>query len=520
MRILGRLKISHKLSVLSALGLLAALTIGWVAYTEVSTIADANAATQRRTAAVALLHRLDVAHSDAQIAERDAMLGDLPAATDALAEVIQRTDGIWADVNALGLSPARQAAMDDLHQRYTDFMQQTKTLLPGFVGVRDVPAVLSSERKRAQVLDDLLRTAIESFAKAAADAHATAAAAISQIQATVLAVSGIALVVLLAVSFLVTRSITVPMRSLIETLQKLARRDLTVRARSDRRDEIGAMAGALNEALDAVQTTISDLGRSAQTLASASEELTVISASVGESAERASTTISVVAGSANEVSGDVNTMSAATEEMTSSIGEIAQNAASAASVASQAVTSAEQTTEAVGKLDVASTEIGEIIKTITSIAEQTNLLALNATIEAARAGDAGKGFAVVASEVKDLAQETARATEDITNKIASIQQTTHDAADAIGKISGVVNQIRDMQSTIAAAVEQQSATTAEISRSVSGVANGSQAIADNINDVASAAVAAAEGAASTKQSASRLTTVAAEVRHLVDQFTY
>ncbi|MGQ0843548.1 MAG: GAF domain-containing protein [Sporichthyaceae bacterium] len=293
-------------------------------------------------------------------------------------------------------------------------------------------------------------------------------------------------------------------------------RDITVSGD----DAIGQMGEGLAAFFTTLRASMSEIGHTAQALAAAGEELSAVSEQMIGNATSTSSQAESASGISSEVASNIETVATAADQMTASIAEIARNASSAADVAGQAVEGASSANRTVSNLGDSSQEIGKVIKVITSIAQQTNLLALNATIEAARAGEAGKGFAVVANEVKELAKETARATEDISQKIEAIQADTTSAVTAIGQISTVINQISDIQNTISSAVEEQTATTNEIARSVSAAASGSQDISRSITTVAEAAQSTRQGAEDSQRAAAELAAMAAELQRLLGQFQF
>jgi methyl-accepting chemotaxis protein len=285
---------------------------------------------------------------------------------------------------------------------------------------------------------------------------------------------------LLVIAFRTARGINQRLAVITGWLREMASGNLTLQTKDSRHDELGVLATAISKMQENLKTMIISVTENAHQVADASEEFSAFSQQITSNSEETSAQANVVSTATDQVNKNLQTVATGAEEMSSTIAEIAKNATESARVSGQAVKTAETTNATISKLGVSSAEIGQVIKVITSIAQQTNLLALNATIEAARAGEAGKGFAVVANEVKELAKQTAKATEDIGQKIAAIQVDTKSAVVAIGGISAVINQINDISNTIATAVEEQSATTSEMSRNVTEAAKGSTEITQNI----------------------------------------
>ena len=426
-------------------------------------------------------------------AARDAMQRAAASINDAASTALLRQDRTEADAWLAAFEQAQSIAQTRAARLVTWTRDEGEVMATGANAVR-----ADAEAKAATASQDLNT-------------------AISQGRSALLTTTAFVLVLGLAASLLLARSITGPLARMTRALKALAANDQTVEIpETSRRDEIGEMAVAaqvFKQNAIAVQQLMADQGRAKQAaetekqhamqamagrfevkvgalvkqLSTGSNQLEATARSMSAATGQAGQQASTAAAAATEAGNSVQTVACAAEQLAGSITEISGEVARSARMTAEAVTDAQRTDEIVRALADGADKIGRVVGLISHIANQTNLLALNATIEAARAGDAGKGFAVVASEVKSLANQTARATEEIGAQIGQIQASTKEAVGAIRGITGTIEAVSGIAMKISAAVEQQRAATSEIARNVQQTAAATQQVTASINGVTASA---------------------------------
>ncbi|BEV14779.1 methyl-accepting chemotaxis protein [Herbaspirillum sp. DW155] len=500
MSFLQTLRVSARLALLSALFLLAMLVmVSWSILSLRSISAQERQMYQERLAPMQTLNTAALAMA---IHFRRGYSYIYPNAGDPNSRAATRTFNQKAEAQIqeafdylqhADKTPELEPLVAALNQAWPVYRQSFQSLMEK-ADQGDVAGALAELQKNTDPahvkLRDVFLKIVKQYDQAVQEHIDRSAASVERTAWMLVALLGAMVVLGLAFSALVQRSITRQLGGeplyAREVAQTIAQGDLAspVRLRSgDQHSLLAAMEGMRLRLSHLVQ----EVYKSCHAIDTGAAEIADGNLNLSQRTEEQASNLEETAASMEELTGSVRNNS-------QTVSEAVKRAESVSQAASHGGEAVSGVVALMGEIASSSERIKEIIVVIDGIAFQTNILALNAAVEAARAGEQGRGFAVVATEVRSLAQRSAQAAREIKTlieesvaKADSGYAKVQEASQAIGGVVTQVRQVAALVGEIGVSTQEQSQGIAQVGTAVEQLDNVTQQNAALVEESAAAA---------------------------------
>jgi len=395
---------------------------------------------------------------DRLVSELKTTVSDNPAQVSLLSEIEVTIDSWKADV----IEPNIQLRRD---------IGNSKTMvdMAAVVGKAEGKQYFDAFREKIKTFRDREDVLMKQRQEAAAEM-------VSNTIFSLTAVTIIAVIVSLIISWVVSSSIIVPFKNICRGLERFSSAELK------------KLSSAFNE-------VVRKMSASANKVSSISNNMMSVSTNLSQISNHQASSVEETSASTEEISGMVRQNVKAAEEskdLSNQMGDKLMSLNDAMGLISES-------NEKIIDLVKIIAEIGEKTQIIDEIVFQTKLLSFNASVEAERAGEHGRGFAVVAQEVGNLAQMSGKAANDI----SSIVKQSVNEAETIAKENSkrvedgtkMVSDTREQSSVVAKAANDIAQGSNEQAR---GVMEVSKAI-ESINKTTQHAASIADQASSSSK---------------------